>query len=202
MSFALFSNSIFQNACVLLYVVLIIITFFIGKKNIAKAASSIKGDFEDLTQDISISILLLLLGPVIYFILSFFGLNAKFMINDPLPFIMLLGGASSLNELRKAKKNFVKAPAPLSTDKYFMKFKEFSAILSVNIFISFFSMIYGAIMVVFTNLSSNDGLKSILWFVTFIFTAYPIILTSWSKVLVYVSEEYKQGHVFNNFSGR
>jgi len=202
MIFSFISSGISQNICVIAYMLLIVTISLVYRKIVKVMNPSTMDDMQELTQDIVFSLVVLLLAPIVYFVLSFFGLNVKYMINDPLPFIMFLGGLSSFYDLIKAKKKFKMAPNPVKNDMYLRKFKEFSNVLYASIFVSWFSVLYGLVMIVFTNLSSNEGLKGMLWFVTFLLTAYPIILTSLSKVLIYISQEYKNGEMFKRFSGK
>ncbi|MBM4973518.1 hypothetical protein HYO27_22425 [Vibrio parahaemolyticus] len=179
-----------QVTTAFVYVILILTIPLIFWKISKRLTGQAKANYIELSLDIYVTILFLLIAPIGYLVLYFIGSESKFMLNDPLPWVCLVGGAGALVDfVRSHFKLNVAIVKSDDTDRveFITQLKKLVKIASA---LSLVPLVYGLVMVGVTNLSDVSKLSSLVWFFTFLITGWSIIYTTIGKSILYVSQAY------------
>jgi hypothetical protein len=179
-----------QVTTAFVYVIFILTIPLIFLKVSRRLTGQAKSNYIDLSLDIYVAIIFLLIAPIGYLVLYFIGSESKFMLNDPLPWVCVLGGAGALVDF--VKSHFKLNVAIVKSDdsnrvELITKLKKLVKIASA---LSLVPLVYGIVMVGVTNLSDASKLSSLFWFFTFLITGWSIIYIIIGKSVLYLSQAY------------
>ncbi|WP_215408048.1 hypothetical protein [Vibrio gigantis] len=181
-----------QVTTAFVYVVFIMFVPFVFWIVSKKLVGEAKSKYIELSLDIYLTIFFLLISPVGYLVLYFIGSENKFMLNDPLPWVCLVGGTASLFDLIRSNFKLNVAKDKSSNRNRLMIIIAFKNVVKVASFLTLIPLLYGLIMVVVTNMVDTSALSSIIWFITFLITGLSIIYTAASKSILYLSQAYSE----------
>lgn len=132
----------------------------------------------------------LIIAPVGYLVLYFFGGKSGYMLSDPLPWICLIGGLSAIYDIFRARQDLeLPSDSTRCPNRYQIIFT-LKRITIVAGILSLIPLTYGGVMVAVTNLVSEKEIPVFLWFVSFLLTGLAIIYAVASKVILIVAQEY------------
>lgn len=172
------------------YVALIIIIPFIYWRFSQRLSGVIKAKFIEVALDIYGLMFFLLIAPAGYLVLYFLGSESKFMLNDPMAWVCLVGAASSIYDLLRARFSLNSAKDQASCKERLNIIFTWRKLTVIALFLSLIPLFYGIVMVAVTNLMDTASIHSMLWFLTFLMTGVSVIYAVVSKSVLLVSQAY------------
>ncbi|MCD4865018.1 hypothetical protein [Pseudomonas sp. PLB05] len=91
-----------STAFVFVFVIVILITPLMYWRISRKLSGDSRKQFIDVAFDMYGVVFFLLVAPIGYLVLYFFGSQSKFMLNDPMAWVCFIGGAASIYDLIRA----------------------------------------------------------------------------------------------------
>lgn len=179
-----------QVCTAFIYVVLIVLVPIAYWKISQKLNGDAKIKFIECASEIYGVLFFLLIAPVGYLILYFLGSDSKFMLNDPMAWVCLLGAGSSIFDLFRSRYSLKIARKPSCCDQRVDMILKWQYLTKIALYLSLIPFLYGVIMVGVTNLMSPESLHSMLWFLTFLITGWSIVYAVVSKALLFISQAY------------
>lgn len=172
------------------YVALILMTPFFYWRASQRLKGDTRSKFIECAAEIYGVVFFLLIAPVGYLILYFFGSKSKFMLNDPMAWVCFLGAASSIYDLIRARFALNSAKASSSCSQRINNIYGFENLTKMALYLSLIPLCYGIFMVGITNLSDTASIHSALWFLTFLMTGLSVVYAVASRSLLLVSQAY------------
>ena len=172
------------------FVVVILFTPLIYWCVSRKLKKDIKQQFIEAAFDIYGVVFFLLIAPIGYLVLYFFGSQSKFMLNDPMAWVCFIGGAASVYDLIRARLALKSAKESSRCNKKTGSISLFERLTKLALCLSLIPLLYGMVMIGVTNLMAPGSINNLLWFLTFMITALAVIYAVASRTLLLVSQAY------------
>lgn len=183
-----------QVSTAFIYVVLILLTPILYWKLSRKISGKLKYKFVECAWEIYGVLFFLLLPPVGYLALYFMGSESKFMLNDPMAWVCLVGASSSIFDLLRSKMSLNAVKNSRASNESWPAIGTGSKLINIALPLSLIPLLYGAVMVFVTNMMNPEELYSILWFVTFLMTGWSIGYAVLSRSVWMLTQQFSSGH--------
>lgn len=182
-----------QVSTAFVFVIVILITPLMYWRISRKLSGDSRKQFIDVAFDMYGVVFFLLVAPIGYLVLYFFGSQSKFMLNDPMAWVCFIGGAASIYDLIRALLKLNAAGRVAQCGEKFESILKFKKLVKIAFCLSLIPLLYGAFMIGVTNLVAPDSINTMAWFLTFMMTGLAIVYAVASRALLLVSQAYEQG---------
>ncbi len=172
------------------FVIVILFTPLIYWRISQKLKGDVKKKFVEAAFDIYGVVLFLLIAPVGYLALYFFGSQSKFMLNDPMAWVCFVGGAAAVYDLIRARLALKSAKGSTRCNERTKYVFMLERLTKLALCLSLIPLLYGMVMIGVTNLMDPTSINNMLWFLTFMITGLAVTYAVASKTLLLVSQAY------------
>lgn len=179
-----------QVSTAFVFVIVILATPLMYLRISRKSNGDMKKQFIEAAFEVYGAVFFLLVAPIGYLVLYFFGSDSKFMLNDPMAWVCFIGGATSVYDLVRARMVLKFAKGLPRCNESSVSIIMFERLIKLALCFSLIPLLYGVVMIGVTNLMVPAAINNMLWFLTFMITGLAVIYVVASKSLLLISQSY------------